>query len=55
MHTFCIAVAGDALGASDDRFEPASTHVYAHDIRRTLTFDVRTHSSYVQSAIFQKM
>ena len=52
MHTFCIAVVGDAFDARDARFEPVGTHVGAHKIKRTPNFGVRTHCSYVQPAMF---
>ena len=52
MHTFCIAVVGDAFDARDARFEPVGTHVGAHKIKRMPNFGVRTHCSYVQLAIF---
>ena len=52
MHTFCIAVVGDALAACSWLVEPARTHVGARKIKRTPNFDVPTCGSYVQSAIF---
>ena len=51
MHTFCIAVAGDALASRNGRFEHARTHVGARKIKRTPNFDVPTHGSYVQPTI----
>ena len=52
MHTFCIAVVGDAFDARDGRFEPVGTHVGAHTIKRMPNFGVLAHCSYVQPAIF---
>ena len=40
MHTFCIAVVGDALAARSGLVEPARTHVGALKIKRTPNFDV---------------
>ena len=44
MHTFCIVVARDAIGARVGRFGLAS----ARAIARTLTLGVHTRSSYLQ-------
>ena len=52
MHTFCIVVAKDALAARNVRFELARTYVGARKTQRTHNFDVATHGSYDQPAIF---
>ena len=52
MHTFCIVVAKDALAARNVRFELARTYVGARKTERTHNFDVATHGSYDQRAIF---
>ena len=52
MHTFCIAVVGDALAACSGLVEPARTHVGARKFKHTPNFGMLTHGSYVQPAIF---
>ena len=47
-----IAVAGDAFCVRDGCFEPAGTHVGAHEITRTPNFGVRALGLYVQPTMF---
>ena len=52
MRLFCFVVARDALAARNVRFELARTYVGARKIKRAHNFDVATHGSYDQPAIF---